>query len=377
MAAKILIVDDDLQVIEMVGMVLHKQGYETVGAQSGAVALEKVASERPSLVLLDINMPAMDGYEVCRRLRSTPGTTEMPVIMFTACDALDDKLAGFGAGADDFITKPVHPIELTHRVQAVLLRSQRRAPESAKRARVVGFVGCKGGVGTTTVAVNVAWGLANKGEVVIADLARGAGSVALELGIRREGGLGRLLLQPGPDLTQHMVETELSELSGGLKVLPGKTEPEGSGEIADEAQMHSLLHHLPTLCDWLVLDLGTGVDDITRDALEVCDHVLVVVDPSPIARTLAVGLLEVLATEVEVARESLSVVVAHRVQAPAQGGSVIDITKDLGIPVGGTVPPAPELAMIASSRGVPMIEGHPASAAAQQLRELAAYVERL
>jgi pilus assembly protein CpaE len=104
-------------------------------------------------------MPDMDGYEVTRRMRNDPALAHIPIIMFTAKSLVDDKVAGFEAGADDYLTKPTHPAELTSRVKALLQRAslvRTTAAPVVERGRIVGFLGAKGGLGTTTLALTVA-----------------------------------------------------------------------------------------------------------------------------------------------------------------------------------------------------------------------------
>ncbi len=111
MAEKILIIDDDLDTLRLVGLMLQKQGYSIMAASSGAQGLEMAFESPPDLVLLDVMMPGMDGYEVARQLRANGLTVNIPILMFTAKSQLDDKVSGFEAGADDYLTKPTHPSE--------------------------------------------------------------------------------------------------------------------------------------------------------------------------------------------------------------------------------------------------------------------------
>src|SRR5512134_3142788 len=123
MSEKILIVDDDLDTLRLVGLMLQRQGYQISAATNGQQGLDKAFEEKPHLILLDVMMPDMDGYEVARRLRKNPTTTHTPILMFTAKTQLDDKVAGFEVGADDYLTKPTHPTELQAHVKALLARS--------------------------------------------------------------------------------------------------------------------------------------------------------------------------------------------------------------------------------------------------------------
>ena len=123
MSDKILIVEDEPRVVRLVSEILGAAGYAIVSANSGKQALELAATEQPSLVLLDLMLPdQMDGYQVCQRLREF---SIVPIIMLTAKAQDADKLRGFDAGADDYLTKPFNAKELIARVRAVLRRAQR------------------------------------------------------------------------------------------------------------------------------------------------------------------------------------------------------------------------------------------------------------
>ncbi|MEE9514024.1 MAG: response regulator, partial [Anaerolineales bacterium] len=123
MTNKVLIIDDDVDTLKLVGLMLERQGYEISVASNGTLGLAKAAEDKPELILLDVMMPDLDGYEVTKRLRSNPALAHIPIIMFTAKTMVDDKVAGFEAGVDDYLTKPTHPAELTAHVKAVLARS--------------------------------------------------------------------------------------------------------------------------------------------------------------------------------------------------------------------------------------------------------------
>ncbi len=127
MAKRILVVDDDLRTLKLVGLILDQRGYDVIAARSGAEGLEKAQAQRPDLIILDVMMPELNGYEVAHQLRSDPATADLPILMLTARAHLDDRLTGFESGADDYVTKPVRRRKLVARVESLLnLASHRR-----------------------------------------------------------------------------------------------------------------------------------------------------------------------------------------------------------------------------------------------------------
>ncbi len=120
----ILVVDDEKNIVELARLYLEDAGYVVESAYDGAEALAKIRSLRPALVVLDLMLPELDGWEVCRRVRAT---SDVPIIMLTARSEDVDKIVGLELGADDYLTKPFNPRELVARVRAVLRRYERAA----------------------------------------------------------------------------------------------------------------------------------------------------------------------------------------------------------------------------------------------------------
>lgn len=122
--AKILIVDDEVKNVKLLEAQLMPRGYAVVTASNGEEALRQVAAEQPDLVLLDVMMPVMDGFEACKRLKDDPETRLIPVVIMTALGQVEDRIKGIEAGADDFLTKPVHRDELLARIRTSLRLKQ-------------------------------------------------------------------------------------------------------------------------------------------------------------------------------------------------------------------------------------------------------------
>ena len=117
MTAKILVVDDTPQNLMLLADLLEVKGYAVLRAESGEQALACIKAERPDLVLLDVMMPGMNGYEVCQAIRSDPATGILPVVLVTALDPSRERIKGLEAGADDFLSKPINQPELLARVR--------------------------------------------------------------------------------------------------------------------------------------------------------------------------------------------------------------------------------------------------------------------
>src|SRR5437016_2774067 len=127
---KILVVDDEPEAVELVDFNLKQAGFDVVSAADGTEALKKARSVLPSLIVLDLMLPEVDGMEVCKMLRRDPATSKIPIVMLTAKAAEIDRVLGLELGADDYITKPFSPRELVLRVKKILQRGS--SPEEDK-----------------------------------------------------------------------------------------------------------------------------------------------------------------------------------------------------------------------------------------------------
>ncbi|NIS80421.1 MAG: response regulator [Anaerolineales bacterium] len=133
---QILVVDDEENIIDLTRLYLEREGFRIQGATDGAQALKKIAELKPALIVLDIMLPEVDGFEVCRRTRAE---SDVPIIMLTARDEDIDKIVGLELGADDYMTKPFNPRELVARVKAILRRVE-RAPRDETGPLEIGDV---------------------------------------------------------------------------------------------------------------------------------------------------------------------------------------------------------------------------------------------
>jgi len=117
---KVLVVDDQVYILHILDFSLGAEGFDVITATDGEQALSRARAERPDLIVMDIMMPRLDGYETCRRLKSDPATKNIPVLLLTARGREEDRKRGMEAGADDYMTKPFSPNKLITRVSEML-----------------------------------------------------------------------------------------------------------------------------------------------------------------------------------------------------------------------------------------------------------------
>lgn len=122
----ILLVDDEQHIIDLAQMYLEQDGFDIISANDGETALHRILDDGPDLVVLDLMLPIMDGWEVCKRVRAQ---SDVPIVMLTARDDDIDKIVGLELGADDYLTKPFNPRELLARIRAILRRTDRAQPD--------------------------------------------------------------------------------------------------------------------------------------------------------------------------------------------------------------------------------------------------------
>ncbi len=374
MAEKILVVDDDVDSLKLIGLMLQRQGYEVSAAGTGGQALTRAEAEQPNLIILDVMMPDMNGLDVCKRLRQNPKTARIPIIMFTAKTLIDDKVKGFEAGADDYLTKPTHPAELASRVKAILQRSAAQAAKAApaplrKQSMSIGILGAKGGVGTTSVAVNLAAALLQQGEQpILADFRLGAGSMGFMLGQARAQGMARLLAKRPNEITPQAVESELFVHSSGLRALLSSARPKENQIPVQDETLIALVGVLRTIGRPVIFDLGSGLTASTLRLQAEMTRLLLVVEPNPICIGMARELIQEI--EAEGGSGRLNLVVVNRTQSSLQT-PWHEVETSLGRDIKAIISAAPELAFQSAQSGMPIVQIQPNSIVAGQFVKLA------
>jgi pilus assembly protein CpaE len=279
MAAKILVVDDDQNVQRQLIYTLKQEGYEVVQAGDGAEGYRLWGAESPALILLDVTLPKLDGYQVATKIRAEEGANgHVPIIMLTAEREVEQKVRGLRAGADDYLIKPFHPAELLARMKSLLARFAPRDVLVGRPplGRIFAFYGAKGGVGTTTIAINAAIALnrelGRKVCLVDGNLQFGDHRVFLDLGLDRKSIVD---VVTAPTIDTDLIKQVVVKHDSGVDLLLAPPSPE-TAELVTQEHLPNILEHLRGLYDYILIDIDKKLDELNLRILDAADTIFVV-----------------------------------------------------------------------------------------------------
>lgn len=247
---RILAIDDDTRSLRLLTLSLQRAGYDVVTAVTGELGIRKFKEERPDLVLMDVMMPGIDGFETTRRIRQLPQGSETPIIFLSAGDEVEAKVKALRGGGSDYVTKPVKFGELLARLE-VHLRT-----EATTAGRAIVVFGSKSGVGTTTVTINLALALQHltMKTVTLIDWHRPLGDVAFLLDLPEDGSLDTVLPHEA-NLSLPALQQITCEFSPQVQIIPGAMERGTAPHMTAEA-LSNLLDLTLTEADYVLVDVG-------------------------------------------------------------------------------------------------------------------------
>lgn len=342
---------------------LAREGHQVATATNGLAGLQLAQQEVPDLIVLDVMLPGLDGFEVCHRLRGTPSTSRVPVLMVSAKGQAADRDAALRVGANEYLVKPLDRAQFLQSVEG-LLRREQTAPRR-EVATVAAFIGARGGVGTSTTAASVAVGLAQAGHaIILVDLSPSLGMLPSLLGLRPGQGIGNLLQARAGSPSREDIEAALAHHSSGVRLLVTAESSEGGGAEISPASLRRLLQELIVSARYVLLDAPASPSESAAAALARCDVVLMVAGPGPDSGDRINSVAAVL-SRMGVAREKLGAVLIDRSGIGDSNETVI-----AGIPVLGMIPFGARECAEAEARKTPVILSAPDSALAAALRTL-------
>ncbi len=276
---RILVVEDDLFLQKLVSDYLRKKGYEIETAVNGVDGIAKVKAVVPDLIVSDVIMPEMDGYEMVRQLRQNPPTVNTPIIMLTALGEVSNKIMGFETGADDYMVKPFDLTELELRIKALLARSKSLSTDtpSGPQGKVFTVFSLRGGVGKSTLAVNLAVSLAQiwGQPVPLFDLALNVGHVSMMLNIRPKMGLADLMRSEETVQDIDVIKKILAPAPCGVHVLAAPQDV-ADCERVSAALIGPLVDTLRENYTFTIIDTAPSFDEVNLAILDHADLILLV-----------------------------------------------------------------------------------------------------
>jgi len=370
MSKKILVVEDDPGTVRLIKDCLQQEGYQVLTAPNGLEGIKKAKGEGPDLIILDVLLPGVDGFEICHRLRAEPQTARLPVLMLSAKAREIDKATGLKMGADDYITKPAAPSEIVNRVESLL------AKKTAATSEMTAVVGSKRGVGTTTLVVNLAIALSRRGKrVILADLCPYGSNIADHLGLKPEHTITELLRRPVNTINRSDLEAALTVHHTGVRVLaiPQMSEEPKEPSPSDIAL---LLEKLREVTNYLLVDLPLQPSNVARAILGKCDFAIIVTDSKAGALSgvkstaTALGLLGI-------PQERMGTVVIDREGVfpdwePSKMKSTVELR--VGVKLLGVIPYDTRASLELVPAGAPVILSEPNCPMAWAIREVAQHI---
>ena len=372
MSEKVLIIDDDPETVRLISLVLNRQGFQTLSSYNGQDGINQANREQPDLVLLDVMMPDMDGYQVTKILRNTPDTSNIPILMFSAKSQVDDRVSGYESGIDDYLTKPIHPAELIARVKSLISRAKTAPPVTQEKGYMVGIISPVGGLGCSTLAINLAikYFQNSRRNVIAAEMRPGHGSWGTELRLKKSGLRNLLTLNPSA-ITTSLIQKEIIKTNFGVRVLLASNTIDDYSLINAQDQIEKITKLLPLLAPMTILDFGNSqLPNLTR-ALEDCNEIILVTSPYPSVINFTKDYLDELNEIGFTKTHILNIVMINRVRADLQ----LTITRCeelLGQIIHQVISPVPEISHQAALHYKPLLIQSPAdSLIVQQYHKLA------
>ena len=279
----ILIVEDSDITLYKVKAVLIRLGYDVTAFNNPVNALDWLlsTSNQPDLILLDVVMPQMDGYEFIRRVRSQTKTEKIPIILLTSHVDTRDKIEGLEAGADDYLGKSASLTELELRVKALLARKHSTEDSITQiSARSIAVFSLKGGVGVSSMAVNLSiaisqlWGI----ETCLWDIVMGVGQCALMMNLKPNASITSLSEWAEKTVDETILRSMLLKHESGVWLMPGAPGVEES-ELITAKTIDLVWPVVQTLAPYLIIDAGNHFSDPTLTILERADVILLVLAP--------------------------------------------------------------------------------------------------
>ncbi len=362
--ANILVVDDDKNILRLLEFSLKRVGHTVIICDDGVQGLAEVKIRPPDLIVADVMMPKLTGYEFCKQIRTNLGLTELPIIMFSARFQPIDKQTALDAGATDYLSKSTSPDVLIARINELLPAR----PAGPTTHAAIGLFSLRGGTGVTSLAVNIALALAltQKAPTTLVDLAPLGGHTALMLGLRPTSSVADALFASKDDVALEAIKPHFIRHASGIQLLASTLNYDHLLYLGDK-RLEELITTLKVNFSSAIVDIPPLLEPRSGAMLQLFDKIALVLAPDmPSLQSVAVALQGLIRLGVA---DNKIVVVVNNVLP--QGGLPLEvIQKTLKRPVLASIPYEAEMVKAINS-GKPLLLSSPQSPAAAAIAKLA------
>ncbi len=362
--ANILIVDDDKNILRLLSFALGRAGHSVATAEDGVQGLAQIKIQSPDLIVADVMMPKMTGYEFCRQVRNTLGLTETPIIVFSARFQPIDRQTALEAGANDFLSKTTAPDVLIKRIAELLPIPV----DSPTASTALALFSLRGGVGVTSLAVNLALALAltKKTHTTLVDLTPLGGHAALMLGVRPTSSVSDVLFASGDQVTLDTVKPHLMSHSTGVQLLASTLNYDHILHLND-TRLEQLIATLKSGYAYTVVDVPHILEPRFEGTLQLFDKIVLVISSDmPSLQSAAMALQGL--NRLGIADQKITLIVNNIVPGAALPLEVIQ--KTVKRPVLAVIPFEAEMLKAVNS-GKPLLLSSPQSPASAAIAKLA------
>ncbi len=371
----ILLVDEDTTLQDQICGALGP-GYQVTQVRTGEEAFARAVRQCPDLAIVDAALPGMDGYTLTRNWRGVESTRALPIMMLTLKSELGDKVAGFEAGVDDYVTKPFQAPELAYRIKNLVQRSHAvAAPEAKprKRARIITVFGTKGGVGKTTLAVNLAVALQRRTNkrVALFDCDFFFGDISLHMNLPPTSTVVDLIDRMD-QLDPELIERVMLTHSSGVRVLLSPPQPEQAEQVTAD-HIERLIQALSEMYDFVIVDCHPNYDDRNLVALEQADQIMFVVRPE-LGPLKNMGVFLNLAIKLGLPLNKIYIVLNRA--GSKSGIEVEQIERNFKSRIAFRMVSGGRTVTLSMNRGVPLVLDKPRHPLAKQIVGIADYLAR-